>query len=504
MILGAVVAVLAGCSAGRARRRPADAGPLPPRSAPGRAPADAAARRGDRPRAARDAVEAVAPRRLRVRDHRQGDSASPRREHVALLEDYVHLYTDQSQIRANARRCAAPPQPPRRARGRDRRDRRVLRAPRAARRASSTRARRAPARATRAVRGRDVGGRRRVRDHARDRRGRVRPRSDAPSSVLRDTPLAGAAVHGELLRVLVDQYGPRVTEFVRENDDFYDELTANLARRYRNSVALDRARRPRRRWLVLGRPALQPRHGRRARPRGRPVGPGARRHRGRRRDRHRGHRPVVHQQPRLSRAGTPVVDAPGDHDSDAAIDAMHRHGFTVLEGMPTELDGTPAQPNGLVVLGDADPRVAVLAGGLVARRDETVSEMGHRLATTACDATPRVDVIVTNEPGGSRRPRAAAARGSRSRVPTRDRPAHDHLGPLGGGGPGRAARAARRRTRSRSGRSGAGRAPRRRARQGHAPAVALPAHPLPHRRLVVVDAPAAFSAAPSARSGSRS
>jgi hypothetical protein len=90
--------------------------------------------------------------------------------------------------------------------------------------------------------------------------------------------------------------------------------------------------------------------------------------------------------------GTPVIAAPGDHDSDAAIAAMHRHGFTVLEGEAVERDG-------LVFLGDADPRVAVPAGGLVARRDETVTEMGRRLATTACAATTRVDVVVANEPG---------------------------------------------------------------------------------------------------------
>jgi hypothetical protein len=90
--------------------------------------------------------------------------------------------------------------------------------------------------------------------------------------------------------------------------------------------------------------------------------------------------------------GTPVIDAPGDHDSDAAIDAMHRHDFTVLDGRPTE-------QGGLVVLGDADPRVAVLAGGLEARRDETVDEMGVRLATTACETSPRVDIAVANEPG---------------------------------------------------------------------------------------------------------
>src|SRR5262245_45302382 len=58
----------------------------------------------------------------------------------------------------------------------------------------------------------------------------------------------------------------------------------------------------------------------------------------------------------------------------------------------------PIQQGGLVVLGDADPRVAVLAGGLVPRRDETVAEMGTRLANEACGIASRVDLVVANEP----------------------------------------------------------------------------------------------------------
>jgi len=43
-----------------------------------------------------------------------------------------------------------------------------------------------------------------------------------------------------------------------------------------------------------------------------------------------------------------------------------------------------------------------VAGGLVPRRDETVTEMGDRLAEVACAKEAGVDIIVTNEPSGIR------------------------------------------------------------------------------------------------------
>jgi hypothetical protein len=209
--------------------------------------------------------------------------------------------------------------------------------------------------------------------------------------VLRDTPLAGASVDGELLRVLVDEYGPRVTDFVRRNDAFYDELTANLAREYRDSATLTETSTTETMLVSAG---LHCNLGM-ASAIGRAV------------DLWDPARVVTAGDDAIGAAaldptcinsfayhvrGTPVIAAPGDHDSDAAIDAMHRHGFRVLEG-------EPAEQGDIVFLGDADPRVAVLAGGLVPRRDETVTEMGRRLADTACDADPRVEVIVANEPG---------------------------------------------------------------------------------------------------------
>src|SRR5262245_11321471 len=156
------------------------------------------------------------------------------------LEDYVHLYTDQSQIRANARRSLLRHS----LRGALAAVivaiagviglRALLGAPRRRELAALLRERRVPfAIATSVVV--VVFATAIVAEVARG------PTIGRASSVLRDTPLAGAAVHGELLRVLVDEYGPRVTDFVRENDEFYNELSANLARAYRNATPLTAA-----------------------------------------------------------------------------------------------------------------------------------------------------------------------------------------------------------------------------------------------------------------------
>jgi hypothetical protein len=306
------------------------------------------------------------------------------------LEDYVHLYTDQSQIRANARRALVRHS----LRGALAAEiiviagivglRALLGAPRRRELAALLRERRLPfaiASSVVVV----VFATAWVVDVARP------PPIGRASSVLRDTPLAGAAVHGELLRVLVDEYGPRVTDFVRENDRFYESVNVNLGRAYRNGVPLTASPTTETMLVTAG---LHCNLGM-ASVIGRAV------------DLWDPRRVVTAGDDAIGTSaidpscinsfayhvhGTPVLAAPGDHDSDAAIDAMHRHGFTVLDGKVTE-------QRGLVALGDADPRVAVLAGGLVPRRDETVTEMGSRLADTACDATTRVDVVVANEPG---------------------------------------------------------------------------------------------------------
>jgi len=306
------------------------------------------------------------------------------------LEDYVHLYTDQTQIRANARRSLIRHS----LRGALAAEifviaaviglRALLGAPRRRELAALLRERRVPFLISTSVVV-VVFATAAVVEVARD------PTIGRASSVLRDTPLAGAAVHGELLRVLVDQYGPRVTDFVRENDEFYNELSANLARAYRRSTPLTAG--PGTQTLlvsaglhcnlgmagVLGRTVDLWKPGRVVTAGDDAIGAAA-------------IDPTCINSLAYHVRGTPVIDAPGDHDTDAAIEAMHRHGFTVLDGRPT-------QQGALVVLGDSDPRVAVLAGGLEPRRDETVAEMGQRLAATACDTTPRVDIVVANEPG---------------------------------------------------------------------------------------------------------
>jgi hypothetical protein len=214
------------------------------------------------------------------------------------------------------------------------------------------------------------------------------------SPILSDTPLAGVSVQGELLRVLVDEYGPTVAGLIRENDAFYDEVAANLRRAHRNGVPLTGG--PDTETLMVAA--------------GLHCNLGMATVIGRAVDRWDPAQFVTAGDDAIGAAaidatcinslayhlrGTRVIAAAGDHDSSTALAAMRRHGFTVLEG---EL----RRSGGLVVLGDTDPRVAVPAAGLVPRRDETVTEMGQRLADVACDSATRVDLVVANEPGAIR------------------------------------------------------------------------------------------------------
>jgi hypothetical protein len=314
-------------------------------------------------------------------------------ERSLSLEDYAHLYSDQAQIRANARRALI--------------------------RHSARGALFAVLAVFLVVAGMRalLGARRRreLLEMVQSRRKHVRfgvallvaaavtaysvhvvrPLDDGrPSAVLRATPLAGAVVHGALLGVLVDQYGPRITRFIRENDKFYDTLTANLERAYRRAVPLEPSDATE---TVMFSSGLHCNIGM-TQTIGRAVelwDPGSVISAG---DDALGAAavdPTCINSFAYRLRGRPVVAAPGDHDSDAASAAMRKRGFTVL-------DGVAVQREGMTILGDDDPRVAVIGQGLVARRAETVGEMGSRLADVACNATTPVDIVVANEPGAIR------------------------------------------------------------------------------------------------------
>ncbi len=214
------------------------------------------------------------------------------------------------------------------------------------------------------------------------------------SAVFDDTPLEGAHVDGALLALLVNEYGGRVGTFVNDTNQFYEALTARVDEQFAAATPLTPGPDTRTVLFTVG---LHCNVGM-----ARPIG-----------------RVAELWDPTLVVSGGddalgstgleracmsgiayrlrkhPVVVAPGDHDSRAGIDEMRRSGFTVL-------DGETVSKEGLRILGDDDPRVAVFGSGLVPRRGETVREMGARLAKRACEDPDGVDILVANEPNAIR------------------------------------------------------------------------------------------------------
>ncbi|MFC7405943.1 metallophosphoesterase family protein [Georgenia alba] len=92
--------------------------------------------------------------------------------------------------------------------------------------------------------------------------------------------------------------------------------------------------------------------------------------------------------------GLPVLVATGNHDSVVTADQERDVGWTVLAGDVVEVEGVR-------FLGDTDPTLTSLGSGTVQERDETVEEMGDRLADVACgaaDGGDGVDVLLVHNP----------------------------------------------------------------------------------------------------------
>lgn len=87
--------------------------------------------------------------------------------------------------------------------------------------------------------------------------------------------------------------------------------------------------------------------------------------------------------------GIRMVVSPGNHDSATTSAAYARAGATVLDGQAVDVDG-------IRVLGDHDPNETRVGAGTTAGR-ETVTQMGERLATTACD-DGNVDLLLIHNP----------------------------------------------------------------------------------------------------------
>ncbi|WP_413450377.1 metallophosphoesterase family protein [Georgenia sp. 1P01AC] len=86
----------------------------------------------------------------------------------------------------------------------------------------------------------------------------------------------------------------------------------------------------------------------------------------------------------------PMVVSTGNHDSVTTAEQMRDAGYVVLDGGVTEVEGVR-------ILGDTDPTLTAVGEGTRPERDETVPEMGERLAETAC-AEDRVDLLLVHSP----------------------------------------------------------------------------------------------------------
>ena len=88
-----------------------------------------------------------------------------------------------------------------------------------------------------------------------------------------------------------------------------------------------------------------------------------------------------------------IVAVAGNHDAGGFVeDSMRKHGFTVLDSKPVEVEG-------IRFLGDSDPTSTGL-GSADTPGDETVAQQSARLAEVACDQTDKqaIDTFVVHDP----------------------------------------------------------------------------------------------------------
>jgi predicted phosphodiesterase len=91
-----------------------------------------------------------------------------------------------------------------------------------------------------------------------------------------------------------------------------------------------------------------------------------------------------------------IVAVAGNHDAGGFVEGMMRkHGFTVLDSKPVEVEG-------IRFLGDSDPTSTGL-GSADSPGDETVQEQSARLADVACEQTDKqeIDTFVVHDPSSA-------------------------------------------------------------------------------------------------------
>ena len=210
----------------------------------------------------------------------------------------------------------------------------------------------------------------------------------AVDSAFAGTPLEGTYLTGNLLPKLINTYGRDVMDRLRENDDFYDEVVANLGVAFEDSRTLE----PHRDYpTMLFYTDLHCNVGM-----ARVIGETAR----------LSGAMIVADGGDTTMGGTAYeefcvnilgnelprsdrVGSGGNHDGEETEQQMRRNNFSVLNGEVVEIEG-------LRILGDDDPMRSDFGMALRQEQDETLEQLSERLADTACSDERGVDILLVH------------------------------------------------------------------------------------------------------------
>jgi len=210
------------------------------------------------------------------------------------------------------------------------------------------------------------------------------------SEAFNGTPLEGTIIRGKLLQVAINKYGVDILDYIERNKQFYDKASENLKlafEQHDDILAPDDDTE-----LLLFETDLHCNIGMT-----RVIGTASRLY-----------KPLfiidggdttVSGSQLEEQCITPLqyhtegierVTAPGNHDSSLTEKQEHGHGFKVLDSEVVDM-------HGVGLLGDDDPRRSVFGQEIRQERDETLREMGHRLAEIACEDGEKTDILVVHD-----------------------------------------------------------------------------------------------------------
>lgn len=208
-----------------------------------------------------------------------------------------------------------------------------------------------------------------------------------------DTPLEGVEVSGEFADQFINNFGGRIMRYIQRTDEFYNQALESAQNTAPGEVLLGQRPEDQQNYTFL---FFTDNHCNTGTPQimayvasvagvntavdgGDTVfsGSGVERY------------CVQQQMSPFNSANITVVAVAGNHDSPTTSNFMEQYGAQMLSGEPKNI-------NGIIFLGDADPYASPFGQGVQLRGDETMDEVGTRLADTGCASDERVMVLVVH------------------------------------------------------------------------------------------------------------